>query len=266
MEDDDLGIQYPPGFGRQDVLAWGGTGLIILDLTTHSVIKTPLAAEDRCLIQREREIYERLTERGKHPGILSYHGQVEGGGIRLEYARLHDLQTLVRRQSFDQDTIIRWMMQIADALAFVHDSGVIHGDVTAENVLLDLGLNPRLADFAGSSIDSSPLLVAGTAGYEYPGDLLSAKGDIFALGSSMYEVATGRSPYSGLSDGHIKSLLGQGEFPDVTSLGTLGNIIRTCWEGGYEDSKALVRATQGWCYPVSSPPAIGLRHVCTLAN
>ncbi|KAM3436247.1 hypothetical protein NHJ13734_005187 [Beauveria thailandica] len=134
-----------------------------------------------------------------------------------------------------------WMIQLADALAFIHDAGIIHGDLTSANVFLDDRMNARLADFAGSSIDSSPLLVEVTASHLYPGNLLSPQGDIFALGSVLYEVTTGKRPYAGLSDASIQSMFQKGEFPDVTSLGSLGHIIRTCWDGGYKDSKALVK-------------------------
>jgi hypothetical protein len=54
-------------------MSWlgGPTGLVVLDSATQNVIKTPLNPEDSSPIQREREIYERLAERGRHLGILS---------------------------------------------------------------------------------------------------------------------------------------------------------------------------------------------------
>ncbi|KAM3436248.1 hypothetical protein NHJ13734_005188 [Beauveria thailandica] len=234
-------IQYPPGFGLKDVVAWGSTGLVVLDSATQTVIKTPFDPENNSPILREREIYERLAKKGKHPGTLSYYGQVDGGGIRLEYASKLDLQSFLHHQRVNPGLRLCWMIQLADALAFIHDAGIIHGDLTSANVFLDDRMNARLADFAGSSIDSSPLLVEVTASHLYPGNLLSPQGDIFALGSVLYEVTTGKRPYAGLSDASIQSMFQKGEFPDVTSLGSLGHIIRTCWDGGYKDSKALVK-------------------------
>ncbi|POR35757.1 Megakaryocyte-associated tyrosine-protein kinase, partial [Tolypocladium paradoxum] len=221
------------------------TGLVVLDSATQTVIKTPFNPRDCYPIQREREVYERLAERGRHQGTLSYHGEVDGGGIRLEFASKLDLQSFIQGQDVDPGLRLRWIIQLADTLAFIHDAGIIHGDLTTANVFLDDGLNARLADFAGSSIDLSPLLVEVTASHLYPGNLLSAQGDIFALGSVIYEVTTGKGPYAGLSDASIRSLFQKGDFPDVTSLGRLGDIIRTCWGGGYEDSKALVKELKG---------------------
>ncbi|OAA69159.1 Protein kinase-like domain protein [Cordyceps fumosorosea ARSEF 2679] len=243
MASDD--IQYTPGFGYKDLVACGSTGLVVLDSATQTVIKTPVGPENSAHIQRERQIYERLTERGQHQGVLSYHGEVEGGGIRFEFAPKFDLQSFIRREHVDTSLHLRCMVQLANALAFIHRAGIIYGDFTTANVFLDDKLNAKLADFAGSSIDSSPLLVAVTTSHEFPGNLLPEQGDIFAYGSAMYEVVTGQRPYATLSEADIPPLFQNGEFPDVTSLGSLGYIIRNCWDGGYKDSQALVKDLEG---------------------
>ena len=129
MADDE--IHYPAGFGLKDVVAWGSTGLVVLDSATQTVIKTPFNPEDSSPIRREREIYERLAERGRHQGILSYHGGVDGGGIRLEYASNHDLQSFIEQQHPDRGLRLCWMFQLADALAFIHDAGIIHRLIAA---------------------------------------------------------------------------------------------------------------------------------------
>jgi serine/threonine protein kinase len=243
MSSDD--IQYLRGFGLKDVVAWGSTGLVVLDAATRTVIKTPFDEDNQPSIERERQIYVRLASRGAHPGILSYHGVFEGNGIRLEYASNHDLQSFIEGQSTSNDLRLRWMIQIAEALAFIHDAGIIHGDLTTANIFLDKGLNAKLADFAGSSIDSLPLLVAVTPSHEYPGDLLSVRGDIFAFASAMYEVWTGQRPYADLEDADIQKRYAKREYPDTTALGSLGRIIRTCWEGGYDSSGSLAKDLRG---------------------
>ena len=63
----------------------------------------------------EQRVYERLTGLGGHNGILAYHGDVEGGGTRLEYASNHDLQSFVRDQdSLDAALRMRWLIQLAE--------------------------------------------------------------------------------------------------------------------------------------------------------
>ncbi|KJZ73195.1 hypothetical protein HIM_07392 [Hirsutella minnesotensis 3608] len=238
-------IQYPPGFGLEHVIAWGSTGLVVLDAASQTVIKTPFDEQFLPHLQREGHIYERFAAHGGHRGLLKYHGPYPENGIRLEYAPNHDLQSFVQEHDVSQQLRLRWIVQAADALAFIHDAGVIHGDVTTANMFLDRGMNVRLADFAGSSIDSSPLLVAVTASHECPGNASSAQGDIFAFGSASYEIATGQRPYAALSEADIQAHYRERRFPDTASLGSLGRIITTCWTGGYHDSKALVTALRG---------------------
>lgn len=130
-----------------------------------------------------------------------------------------------------------WILQLAEALDFVHKAGIIHGDLTVANVFLDGELHVKLADFAGSSIDSLPLLVAITLSSEYRGNLLSPQGDLFAFGSLAYELLTGTRPYATLSEAQVRARYEQRDFPDVTSLGSTGRVIRSCWEGDYRSSQ-----------------------------
>jgi tetratricopeptide (TPR) repeat protein len=88
---------------------------------------------------------------------------------------------------------------VADALRYAHARGVVHRDLKAANVLLDANGAPYVIDFGvasthggqvggGSLIASSPQQLAGEA--PQPSD------DIFALGGMIYELVSGRSPYS----------------------------------------------------------------------
>ena len=88
---------------------------------------------------------------------------------------------------------------IADALRYSHAKGVVHRDIKASNVLLDKNGAPYLTDFGsatptaakasgGSVIAASPQSIAGEPAQ--PAD------DVFALGGLIYELVSGRSPYS----------------------------------------------------------------------
>ncbi len=136
-------------------------------------------------------------------------------------------------------------MQIAEALGFVHRCGVVHGDLNGFNVLLDRRFDAKLADFAGSSLDGSPLLIAVTASHERPGDLLCPEGDIFALGSTLYELMTDTRPYAGLADEEIEQRYKRGEFAETEELGEVGRVIRRCWEGGYKECGEVARDLEG---------------------
>jgi serine/threonine protein kinase len=141
-------------------------------------------------------------------------------------------------------------MQVAEAINFIHKAGVIHGDLTCANVFLDENLNAKLADFAGSSLDGSPLLVIVTESHEFPGPLLSTRADIFAFGSVLYEIMTRHAPYEGWNEREIRARYLKGEFPETESLQAIGTIIKKCWQGSYNRSEILVHDLRG----ISSKP------------
>lgn len=256
MSDDE--IHFPTGFGMKDLVAYGNTGMVLLDSSTDTIIKTPHDEDRSESMSIEQQIYERFTEHSGHKGILIYHGQFESG-IRLEYAPNGNLRSYLESLPADEKRKIRWAVQIAEALDFAHQCGVIHGDVNGFNILLDGRLDAKLADFAGSSLDGSPLLIGVTASHEYPGPLQSAEADIFALGSTLYELMKENRPYAGLSDKVIEERYKRGQFPETKSLGLVGAIIRKCWLGEYRECKQAVQDLQGEMFMILvSPTAIML--------
>ena len=151
-------INFPPGFGLQNLVAWGNSGLVVLDKDSNTIVKSPHDEECVRFIVREQQIYERFVERGGHNGVLRYDGTF-GSGILLEYAPKHNLRSYLENHDADMKKKCCWAIQIAEALDFIHLSGVIHGDLTWHNILLDNGLNIKLADYAGSSLDGSEFLM-----------------------------------------------------------------------------------------------------------
>lgn len=240
-------IRYPSGFGLSDVVGWGTTGMVVLDKSSNTVVKVPFDHNnEECLLRMrtEREVYERFARRGGHEGLLSYHGVFESG-IRLEYASRHNLRLHLEASDVSAVQQLRWAIQVAEAIKFVHNAGVIHGDLTCANIFLDARLNAKVADFAGSSIDGSPLLVVVTESHEFPGPRLSVQADLFALGSVLYEITTGHPPYKELDDIEIRALYLNRKFPEITSLGAIGAIIEQCWQGNHSGAEAVVERLRG---------------------
>ncbi|QDU18316.1 protein kinase domain-containing protein [Urbifossiella limnaea] len=94
---------------------------------------------------------------------------------------------------------------LADAVAYLHDTGVTHGDIKPANVVVGRGGSPCLIDFNLSTRDAGPAAVRGTPGYMAP-ELLEAagamatgaalaRGDLFSLGVMTFELLTGRRPF-----------------------------------------------------------------------
>ncbi|KAF2245225.1 kinase-like protein [Trematosphaeria pertusa] len=242
MESDGI-LRYPPGFRWANILASGISGLILLDEASQTVVKYSLDwAKDN--IDVERRIYERFKEHGGHKNIVRYLGPYDIG-IRLEYIRIFDFKGYIRTNKVDYEQKIQWAEQIISALCFVHARGVVHGNLNLFNILLDENLNAKVADFAGSSLDRSPLLVVVTESYRRPGDTCCIKADIFAFGSTVYNIVTGQSPYHDLSDCEIDRRFERGEFPETDSLGPLGKIISKCWRDEYPDATSIHKEIKG---------------------
>lgn len=180
-------IDFPSGFGIKDLVAWGNTGMMLLDkpTTPDTVIKTPHDHEEcSSSIDAERQIYESFSQRGGHRGILYYYGTFEA-----EFARPFRLP---RPSTWP---INRVSFMVISTAVFLHET-----------------LDPKLGDYTGSSLDGSLLLVLVTPSHRYPGPALSVQGYLFALGSVLYKVMSGSKPYPGLSDEDISAYSTRVEF------------------------------------------------------
>jgi hypothetical protein len=237
-------MNIPAGFSVKDIVAWGTSSLVFLDSASNTVIKVPHSAEDEAAIKVEIDIYERFTQQGGHDGLLRYSGRF-GDGIRLEFARNQGLLSYLQehKSNISLEQRLRWCQEISNTLSFVHANGVVHGDFKCNNIFLDDTLHTKLADFGGSSLDDSDLLIMVTASHRSTGNLKSINADIYALGSSFYEILTGEAPYEGFEEDEIMGLFSESKFPDTRSLGPMGDIIQDCWRGkitsAYEASMCI---------------------------
>ncbi|KAF2245247.1 kinase-like protein [Trematosphaeria pertusa] len=238
-------IRLPTGLKMEDCLGGGLTGMAYLDETSETfktVIKFPHEGDEPAM-DIERQIYERFQQHGGHEGLLRYYGTFELG-IRLGYTSERNLRQYLKiHDKIDAKHRLQWSQQITSALAFVHSMNVIHGDVTCHNISLDDSQNAKLFDFGGSSIDGSEPLIVVTASHRWPGnDDKSTQVDLFALGSTLYEIWTGKPPFHGLSDVEITKLFKQSEFPKTQSLGPIGDVIRGCWQGRFASADDVLEA------------------------
>ncbi|KAG0462147.1 hypothetical protein HPP92_020623 [Vanilla planifolia] len=98
--------------------------------------------------------------------------------------------------------------RLAQALDYLHEGSelqIVHGDVKADNILLDEGLNPKLTDFGcsrmgfSSAIARPPLAMTGSPGYVDPHyirtGMVSKKSDVYSFGVLLLELVTGREAF-----------------------------------------------------------------------
>lgn len=258
--------QFPPGFGHQDIKSYGTTGIIFHDPRTQTAIKWPINARGSHGIMHEKRVYERLQELGGHPWLLTYYGGVEACGLRLEYAAAGDLRSYIRNNGIGHPYEAMWMVQMAQALEFVHGAGFCHGSMMLSHMMLDTPGNAKLADFAWCRpFGSGPLQAEVLASYEYPGNRLSVQGDLFALGSALYELRTGLEPFVEYTDKDIRKKFRQGIFPNVLRLGDLGRIIYRCWAGSYQSATGPKAALEGKNCPQDAWQTHSLTTLCVIS-
>jgi len=128
--------------------------------------------------------------------VFEYHDDTESPFYSLQYIDGPDLSVLA---AAPLDHILAPIALIADALRYAHGKGVVHRDIKAANILIDRNGAPYLVDFgaaaqAGDGAGGGSLIAASPQGLA--GQAPQASDDIFALGGLIYELVSGRSPYS----------------------------------------------------------------------
>jgi serine/threonine protein kinase len=213
-------------------LGIGGMGVVYdaedMRLPRHVALKflpQELAGDPEAArrLQREAETIALLN----HPNICTIFEIDEHEGSRfIAMERLDgiNLKLHMARTSLSDANIIDIARQIAAALEAAHEKGIVHRDIKPGNIMIGAGGAVKVLDFGlarrfkmpetgeltlyGSTIPGRPL---GTANYMAPERILQGpldpRSDLFSLGVVMYEMATGRLPFAGVSPaetvGHI---------------------------------------------------------------
>ena len=151
----------------------------------------------------------RLLARVRHPNVVTVYGveQVEGRvGIWMEFIRGQTLaDEISSRGPIGPEEAARIGVDVCQALSAVHEAGLLHRDVKAQNVMRDADGRVVLGDFgtgvrAAEHASSEPV-VAGTPLYLAPeacrGELPTIQSDLYSVGVLLYFLVTGRHPVSG---------------------------------------------------------------------
>ena len=218
----------PERIGRytiRSLLGRGGLGAVWLgrddELGRDVAIKVlhEAHAGDAALLQRFRD-EARTCSQLQHPGIVSVHELGTTTDGRLYYTMRvvagETLQGLLRRWTqapVDRRRCLAVLERAAQAVAFAHRHGVVHGDLTPANIMvgefgevqvLDWGLSRR-TDAGTNAAAPAGAKAIGTPAYMAPEQAhgatsrVDSRTDVFGLGAILCEILTGSPPYVGAS-------------------------------------------------------------------
>ena len=205
-------------------------------------------------LQREAKAIAALN----HPNIVTLHTFEEVDGVHFLTMELVDGESLnhaLARGGLPLSRILNLAQSLTDALVAAHEKGVVHRDLKPSNVMvtkdglvkvLDFGLaklsvtgTAADADATQATTLTNPGQVMGTLPYMAPeqlrGERVDERTDIFALGVVLYELATGRRPFTGKSPSDVTSSILRDPPVPATSVRAelprdLGRLIDRCLE------------------------------------
>jgi serine/threonine-protein kinase len=207
--------------GRYRIVSFLGAGAMgEVYLAEDPQIDRKLAIKTVRLVGRPQEIEERkkrlLREaraagRLLHPNVVTLFDAGETEGLLYLAFELVEGTDLAARldggERLSLREVLRVVRQTAEALDYAHGQGIVHRDIKPSNILLDRAGRVKVADFgiakmAGQSTELTMAgSVMGSPQYLSPeqirGEDLDGRSDIFSLGVVLYEMLSGRRPFSG---------------------------------------------------------------------
>jgi serine/threonine-protein kinase len=211
---------------------------------------------------REIRIVAGLT----HPRILTLIDSGEADGLLyfvMPYVQGETLKDRIDREGpLPLEDAIRIGREVADALAYAHEQGVVHRDIKPSNILFEAGHAviadfgvARAVDVAGEAEGTMTGLAVGTPKYMSPeqasGGEVDGRADVYALGCVLWETLTGDAPFDGPTPQAILARKLSDETPSVRTRrrtvppvveGVVGKAMASLAADRYATARELERA------------------------
>jgi serine/threonine-protein kinase len=237
-----------------EVLGQGGMGIVLkaLDPALNRLVAIKVLAGDNAARVAARKRFAREAQAAAavvHDHVVPVHA-VDADAtppyLVMAFISGQSLQQRIDRTGpLETKEILRIGMQTALGLAAAHAQGLVHRDVKPANIMLENGVERvRITDFGlARAMDDASVTqngtVAGTPQYMAPeqarGEAVDQRADLFALGSVLYTMATGRAPFTGDNGLSVIRQVCDVDAPPVRSVnpdvpGWLEGIIRKLHE------------------------------------
>ena len=211
-------------------LGEGGMGVVYRAFDTHldrAVAIKVLSADATISPERRRRfvLEAKAASALNHPNIVHIYDISSTDGtdfIAMEFVAGRTLDQLIGAGGLPLRDVLKYSIQIADALARAHSAGIVHRDLKPANIIVADDGRVKLLDFGLAKLTETPAdsdatatvtirqsphteegAIVGTVAYMSPeqaeGRKVDARSDIFSFGSVLYEMITGSRPFEGSS-------------------------------------------------------------------
>ena len=270
------------------LLGTGGMGEVFLAEDTRLGRNTALKLLPREFVHdadrlRRFEREARTISALNHPNIVTIYRFGHAGGVPVlatEYVDGQTLRQMIADGPLAADVVVDIARQVCFALAAAHAAGIVHRDIKPENIMrradgvvkvLDFGIAKLThAASAGSGHTTVTDAIVGTPAYMAPeqarGMSIDARSDVFSLGVVLYELLSGRAPFTGETPADVLAAVLQNEPRPLSGVPpALARIVRRCLhktaDTRYHDAAALLadlNATDaiGWARQFRSRPRL----------
>ncbi len=234
---------------------------VVIKIPDSSMLGDPAQFER---FQRELEVMKTLD----HPAILKGLGAGKYNRISYlvtEFVQGQSLRSLIDSSApLPSEQVVDLIHKIADGMAYCHKNEVIHRDLKPENILITDDDQPVIMDFglaltkgAHRVTYSNLSATMGTPDYMAPEQIDGQRGDqrtdIYALGTIMFEMLAGRTPFTGDNNMAVMAQHLHGTAPRLDKIHSsvspqLAAIVATCLahdpKDRYADMQALIDALE----------------------
>lgn len=204
-------------YGRYEVVKElsreGGMGVVFLAHDPNLDMPVALKVMRQEWVSSE-ELISRFVDEARalgrldHPSIVRVYNADEDNGvvyIVMEFIEGGSILEAMEKKYFGPKDIARLGADIAEALDYAHQRGIIHRDIKPSNILIRKDGRVKITDFGIAHIEDLKKtevgVTLGTPPYMSPeqvkGQLLDGRSDLFSLGTVLYELSTGEKPFKG---------------------------------------------------------------------